>query len=105
MQENTIFTLLFKKKESYVGDQQQRISCQYRKYLDLVSKGQDVILRSRHLGSFRLTPVVDDDGVMSEQAFYAKIDHSIKQAEEGKVFRQHEGESASDFVDRLLCIK
>ena len=74
------------------------------KYLDLVSKGQDVILRSRHLGSFRLTPVVDDVGVMSEQAFYAKIDHSIKQAEEGKVFRQHEGESASDFVDRLLVL-
>ena len=71
MQENTIFTLLFKKKESYVSDQQQRISCQYRK---------------------------------SEQAFYAKIDHSIKQAEEGKVFRQHEGESIGDFVDRLLVL-
>lgn len=75
------------------------------KYLDLVSKGQDVILRSRHLGSFRLTPVADSDGVMSEQEFYAKIDHSIKQAKEGKVFRQQEGESAGDFVDRLLCIE
>ena len=74
------------------------------KYLDLVSKGQDVILRSRHLGSFRLTPVADSDGVMSEQEFYAKIDHSIKQAKEGKLFCQREGESAGDFVDRLLVL-
>ena len=75
------------------------------KYLDLVSKGHDVFLRSRNLGSFRLTPVADDDRMMSEKDFYAKIDHSIKQAKEGKVFRQREGESVSDFVDRLLCIK
>ena len=72
-------------------------------YLDLASKEQDVILHSRQLGSFRLTPVVDDERVMSEQKFCAKIDHSVKQAKEGKV--QHDGESVGDFVDRLLCIE
>ena len=75
------------------------------RYLDMVSKGQDVILRSRSLGSFRLTPVNDADMVMSEKAFYEKLDRSIKQAEQGKVIRQHEGESAEDFINRMLCIE
>lgn len=75
------------------------------KYLDMVSQGQDVILRSRSLGSFRLTPVAEGDRVMSEKEFYAKIDHSIQQAHEGKVIRQRDEESVGEFVDRLLCIE
>ena len=73
------------------------------RYLDLVSKGQDVILKSRSLGSFRLTPVKENDMVMSETEFYSKIDRSIKQAEEGKVIRQNDGESTEDFINRMLC--
>ena len=40
---------------------------------------------------------------MSKEEFYAKIDHSIKQVEEGKVTRQRDGESVKEFIDRLLC--
>jgi len=40
---------------------------------------------------------------MSEEEFYARIDHSLKQAEEGKVIRQQDGESVEAFIDRLLC--
>ena len=35
--------------------------------------------------------------------FYEKIDHSLKQAEEGKVTLQGENESVDDFLNRLLC--
>ena len=73
------------------------------RYLDLASKGQDVILKSRRLGSFRLTPVRESDVVMSEKEFYEKLDRSIAQAKEGKVIRQQDGESAEDFVNRMLC--
>ena len=73
------------------------------RYLDLASKGQDVILKSRSLGSFRLIPIKEDDMVMSEKEYYSKIDRSIKQAEEGKVIRQQEEESVEDFVNRMLC--
>ena len=73
------------------------------RYLDLVSKGQDVILKSRSLGSFRLNPVKENDMVMSESEFYSKIDRSIKQAEEGNVIRQNDGESTEDFINRMLC--
>lgn len=73
------------------------------RYLDMVAKGIDVILKSRSCGSFRLTPVKENDMVMSEQEFYEKLDHSINQVKEGKVIYQKEGESANDFIDRMLC--
>lgn len=73
------------------------------RYLDMVAKGMDVILKSRSLGSFRLTPVRESDVVMSEKEFYEKLDRSILQAQEGKVIRQKEGESTDDFIDRMLC--
>lgn len=40
---------------------------------------------------------------MSEKEFYEKHNRSILQAKEGKVIRQNEGESAEDFVNRMLC--
>ena len=73
------------------------------RYLDLASKGQDVILKSRSLGSFRLTPVKENDMVMSEKEFYSKLDHSIEQAKAGKIIRQKDGESTEDFINRMLC--
>ncbi len=73
------------------------------RYLDMVAKGMDVILKSRDLGSFRLIPIKESDMVMSEKEFYEKIDRSVVQAKEGKVIHQQEGESAEDFVDRMLC--
>ena len=63
----------------------------------------DAKLKSRRLGSFRLTPVKESDVVMSEKEFYEKLDRSIAQAKEGKVIRQQDGESAEDFVNRMLC--
>ena len=63
----------------------------------------DVILKSRSLGCFRLTPVKESDVVMSEKEFYEKIDRSILQAKEGKVICQKDGETTEDFVNRMLC--
>jgi len=73
------------------------------RYLDMVANGIDVILKSRNSGSFRLVPVKESDVVMSEKEFYEKVNRSIKQAEEGKIIRQNDGENVEDFVDRMLC--
>lgn len=73
------------------------------RYLDMVAKGIDVILKSRNSGSFRLIPIQESDIVMSEKEFYEKIDRSILQAEEGKVIRQKEDEDVEDYVNRMLC--
>jgi antitoxin (DNA-binding transcriptional repressor) of toxin-antitoxin stability system len=73
------------------------------KYIDMVVDGRDLVLKFRGKGSFKIVPVSEDDTLMSKEEFYAKIDHSIKQVAEGKVTRQHDGESVKEFIDRLLC--
>lgn len=39
---------------------------------------------------------------MNKEEFYAKIDHSLQQVKEGRVTRQHDGETVTEFIDRLL---
>lgn len=75
------------------------------KYLDMVINGQELTLKLRGKGAFKIIQVKeeDDEATMSEKEFNAKIDHSLKQAEEGSVTRQHDGESVDAFIERLLC--
>ncbi|ETK02721.1 hypothetical protein N425_02680 [Tannerella sp. oral taxon BU063 isolate Cell 2] len=75
------------------------------KYLDMVINGQELTLKLRGKGAFKIIPVKeeDDEATMSEKEFYAKIDHSLKQVEEGSVTRQCDGESVDAFIERLLC--
>lgn len=42
---------------------------------------------------------------LSEEEFYAKLDASIESAMAGNVIAMKEGESANQFIDRLLCTK
>ena len=55
------------------------------KYLGLVSNGEDVVLKSRKAGSFKIVPIKRDDTLMSKEAFYAKLDRSIQQIKDGKL--------------------
>ena len=66
-------------------------------YFDMANKGERIILKSRLMGNFLLVPMSNESTLMDEQQYYALIDHSLKQIEEG--------ESVDDFVDRLLCTK
>ena len=47
--------------------------------------------------------VMEDDTILTQKDFYAKLDRSIKQAQEGKVIRQKEDESTEEFISRMLC--
>jgi len=55
------------------------------KYIDMVNNGEDIILKSRGKGSFKLTKVTEDDSLVSKEEFFARVDKAIQQAEEGKV--------------------
>ena len=74
-------------------------------FFDMANKGERIILKSRLKGNFLLVPMSDEPAKMDEEQFYALIDHSIKQIEEGHFTKQMDGESIDDFVDRLLCTK
>ena len=55
------------------------------KYLGMVANGENVILKSRKEGSFKIVPLQRDDTLMSKEEFYAKLDRSIQQIKDGKL--------------------
>lgn len=55
------------------------------KYLGMVAKGEDIVLKSRKEGSFKIVPIKRDDTLMSKEEYYAKLDRSIQQIKEGKL--------------------
>ena len=55
------------------------------KYIDMIINGEDIVLKARGKGSFKITQVTKDDTLMSKEDFFAKIERSVQQAKEGKV--------------------
>lgn len=40
------------------------------KYLDMAKNGEDIILKSREKGSFKLVPVVESDVIVNKEYFF-----------------------------------
>ena len=41
-------------------------------YLGMIGMGEDIILKSRKEGSFKIVPITSDDTLMSKEAYMAK---------------------------------
>jgi antitoxin (DNA-binding transcriptional repressor) of toxin-antitoxin stability system len=53
-------------------------------YLDRVDNGEQIVIQRNRNKSYKLVPVTKDDTLMTEEEFFAKIDHSLQQAKDGK---------------------
>jgi antitoxin (DNA-binding transcriptional repressor) of toxin-antitoxin stability system len=71
------------------------------KYLGRVKNGEDIVLKSRKNGSFRLVPVKNDDTLMSREEFFDKIDRAAKGIREGKGTTVHSREELLEYLDSL----
>ena len=71
------------------------------KYLGMVANGEGVILQSRGYGSFKITPVTEDDTLMSKEELYHKIDKGIREIREGKGYTLRSREELESFLDTL----
>lgn len=71
------------------------------KYLKKVKEGEDVVLKSRENGSFKLVPLTEDDTLMSKEEFFNKLDLSLQQAKEGKTIRVSSAEEIKTLLDSL----
>ena len=69
-------------------------------YLGMITNGEDVVLKSRKKGNFKITPVSYDDTLMSKEEFFAKIDRSLQEAKENKTFSMLPNESLTEFLRR-----
>jgi hypothetical protein len=65
-----------------------------KKYFDLIDGNEQVIVQRGKNKSYKLVPIKEDESLMTAAEFYAKIDRSIKQAQEGNTL---EIKNAQDF--------
>ena len=71
------------------------------KYLKKVKEGEDVVLKSRENGSFKLVPISEDDTLMSKEEFFNKLDQSLQQVKEGKTVRITSSEDLETLFESL----
>ena len=70
-------------------------------YLDKIDAGDEVLIQRGRKKSYKIVPVSDDDTLMTKEAFFAKIDRALKQAQEGKVTTVSSIEELNTFLDSL----
>ena len=61
-------------------------------YLNLVDNNEQVIVQRGKDKAYKILPVSANDTFLTEDEFYAKIDYSLRQADEGKVSKLTEAE-------------
>lgn len=72
-----------------------------KKYFAL-ALSNDVVIKSRNHGSYKLVPITDDDSVINADTLQAKIARGIAEFEHGKVVAISEGESIEGFLNRMI---
>ncbi len=58
-----------------------------KSYLDRVDEGAEILIRRGKNKSYKIVPVKEDDTLMSKDEFFAMIDRSLEEVEQGKVTR------------------
>jgi antitoxin (DNA-binding transcriptional repressor) of toxin-antitoxin stability system len=56
-------------------------------YLHKAKNGEDIVLKSRENGSFKLVPVTEDDTLMSKEELDTIIERGLQDIKNGKVKR------------------
>ena len=74
------------------------------KFLDMVNKGEDIVLKSREKGSFKLVPVKEEDTIINKRDIMAELKGALQQVKDhmdGKI----QLKSAEALLDELrVCI-
>ena len=71
------------------------------KYLAIAATGEGVILQSRGLGSFKITPLTKDDTLMTKEEFLRRVDEARRQIDEGKFTSIDSKKELDDFFESL----
>lgn len=71
------------------------------KYLKMASNGEDVILKSRGNGNFKIVPLTTDDTLMTRTELEAKINQATKDYENGDFKSINTPEELKRFLESL----
>ncbi|MDR0294576.1 MAG: prevent-host-death protein [Prevotellaceae bacterium] len=69
-------------------------------YVNKIKHGEDIILKTRDNFIMKLVPITEDDTIMTKEEFYAKIEHSLRQAKEGKTVQYEPRKGLSNILHR-----
>lgn len=70
------------------------------KFLDMVNNGEDIVLKSREKGSFKLVPVKEEDTIINKRDIMAELKGALQQVKDhmdGKI----QLKSAESLLDEL----
>ena len=70
-------------------------------YLGMVANGEDVVLKSRKEGIFKIVPYSSDNTLMSKETFFAKLDRAEQSIKEGKGKTVRSTEELIAYLDSL----
>ena len=65
-----------------------------------IALSYEILIKNRKNKSYKIIPVLEDNTLMSKEAYYAKLDRSIQEAKEGKTYVKLPNESLSEFLRR-----
>jgi hypothetical protein len=70
-------------------------------YLRMLEKGDDIVLKSRGIGSFKLSLLSKDDTLITKEELSAKIEKGIREFKEGKGKVINSREELFSYLDSL----
>ena len=74
------------------------------RYLNQARNGEDVIIKSRDHGSFKITPVTKDDSVYSMEELANLAAEAEVEYNSGKGYHKRDNESMEQFLNRLTDV-
>jgi antitoxin YefM len=72
-----------------------------KNYLEKVDAGLELLIRRGKNKSYKVTPVAEDDSLMSKEAFFAKIDRALEQYKRGEYTAIRSKDELKNFLDSL----
>ncbi|MDE7074714.1 MAG: hypothetical protein K2O69_06685 [Odoribacter sp.] len=82
------------------------LSAELARQIDIISDDEDCLRRAlKYIKKLAAQKQQADDSLMTKEEFFAKIDRSLQQAKEGKVYEMLPGESLDAFIKRVECTR
>lgn len=76
------------------------LDAEFLRNLGIVAQDEDMLAKVVKYVK-RLVQKKEDPTLMSKEEFFARVDHSLEQAKQGKVHRMLPEESLDDFLNRV----
>lgn len=72
-----------------------------KSYFERIDNGEEVIIKRQGKKSYKITPITEDDTVMSKEEFIQKINKSLQEIKEGKSITLRGEDEINKFLDSL----